>query len=106
MLKVDHGLLVTAMSSSSDGPGGTGYLHRRSGQIVFVFEDEERADGWVGNEAMVDAGFTAAIIAEAPDDWVKIPTYDRPPGVRHEEIDLDPFIAEFFKDNGIEAQLL
>jgi hypothetical protein len=109
-LVVDWGVLFCAIKDASQwgGQETTGFLNRRTGEIVFVPEtgredddvDIESFDARWGRGAAVESIFDRATLDAAPDDWIEIPKYDRLADGRDRE---EEFIDEFLRDNGVDA---
>lgn len=103
MLKVDSGHMFCAIVNNTDGPAWTGFLNRKSGAIVFVYDDEGEVEDHHGSEVATDAVFDRAAVEAAPDDWIEIPRYDSQAEGRHKE---DEFVERFFAEHGIKAELI
>lgn len=127
-LAFDSGLMYAAISSPHHA-GETGYLNRKSGEILFVFEKDEDAEECFGCSAAENTSFRAHIAAN-PEEWIAVPRNVRLPlfhepwcdvrtaptwnpwtpctcgfdqKARREREDDDAFIHDFLKANGIEA---
>jgi hypothetical protein len=96
----DESRMYAAISKAGehlDLPVQKGYIHRATGAIVFVSENEGRARDWQGKEAAIDMASDRAEIHSNPDQWVEIPKYDGPNGGE------DAFIQQFLKEHGLDA---
>lgn len=101
-MRIDSSLMFCAISRKAEAAGApddSGYLNRRNGEIIFLYDREGAADAMIGEGAAVEQVFDRATLDSSPDDWVEIPKYDR----RVEECDEGTFIERFLRDNGIDA---
>jgi hypothetical protein len=107
-IKVSHRGLYAAMHAIAEAPHWTGYLNRRTGEILhFVFDCPSPGE-WVGREAEIDFVFDRARIDAAPTDWIEIPKAPAPDERTDEEEDslFGQRVAEFFGVHGIEAEIV
>lgn len=127
-LAVDSGLMYAAITSPHH-EGETAYLNRTSGEILFVFENDEDAEECFGCSGAENASFRARIAAN-PEAWIAVPRNVRLPFVHAPRCDVrtastwnpwtpctcgfdqkarsdrendDAFIHDFLKANGIEV---
>lgn len=101
-MKVDLDMLFIAIGSNEHGFDYTGFLHRRTGEILFVYEEERAVAGFMGEEHVADAVFDRATVEAAPEDWVEIPKYDWREWGRHQE---EEFLREFFQEAGLDVEI-
>jgi hypothetical protein len=130
MVKLDFnsGLMYAAITSPHH-EGETGYINRKSGEILFVFENDEDAEDCFGCSGAENASRRARIAAN-PEEWIAVPRNVRLPFFHHpwcdvrttpswnpwtpctcgleqkarrEREDDDAFIQAFLKANGIEV---
>lgn len=99
MLGFDDGLMFSAIADFSHERGfeETGYLNRRTGEIVFVVDGELKAEAWYGPDVASDAVFDRAAVAASPEDWIEIPKYVRGFDGDNEEA----FIHRFLQEHGL-----
>jgi hypothetical protein len=86
MLSFDYDMMYLAISDTQRKQGGcpdTGYLNRKTGQIVFLPDSEGQAASWCGTDYAVDSVFDRAHIESSTDEWIKIPK-NCPIPVHHE----------------------
>jgi hypothetical protein len=101
-VQIDDGMMYCAISNVEESvgvPESTGFLNRRTGEIVFLHQAEGETDAMWGTDAAVDAVFDRAGIDASPADWVEIPKYDSRVEGRDNE---DAFIRRFLALHGIE----
>lgn len=87
MLRIDSGLMLAAVSRSSDVIGlraEVGYPNRKSGEIRFP--------RWTGDRDRIEG---------APDEWVEIPKY-----YGRDEDERDALIRDFLTTHGIDIASL
>jgi hypothetical protein len=133
MIGTDDGLMYSAISDHPRdlGPNDTGYLNRRTGEIVFLTPTSDEATGWCGEEIAFEMVGKRASTENRPSDWIEIPKQVRLP-VHHkhwcelrtrrgnarrfapctcgaaqkaeaEAESEDDFIRRFLRENGIDA---
>jgi len=129
MGKLDfNSALMYAAIANPHHEGETGYLNRKSGEILFVFANDEDAEDCFGCSAAENASFRARIAAN-PEEWIEVPRNVHLPFIhepwcdfrmthawnpwtlctcgfdqkaRRDREDDDAFIHDFLKANGIE----
>jgi hypothetical protein len=83
-------------------PVDKAFLHRGTGEIVFIYENVGDAEAMVGKDAAIDGVFDRTHIDASPDEWLEIPKFaSRFDGCGNEEA----FIQRFLQEHGIEAEL-
>ena len=102
MLKIDSGHMFSAINDLTDGPSGCGFIHRRTGEILFVNDDDVDESTWYGKDVAINNVFERAVVEASPEQWVEIPRYDRCMMGRDRE---EEFIRDFLEENGIAAEL-
>jgi hypothetical protein len=103
-IKIDDGLMRCAVSLSSllgahGAPEERAFLNRKTGEIVFFPDNEERAEAWYGAGAATAAVRNRARVEASQQDWIEIPQTDS------REDDVDGFIQDFLRQHGILATL-
>ncbi len=74
MLKYDDILMRSAIATKlDDGPHDTGFINRRTGEIVFLPDAEGNCENWYGLDVTIDSVFDRARIAANQDEWIEIP---------------------------------
>jgi hypothetical protein len=98
MIRYDDGMMRLAISRANENhgfPAYTGFLHRTTGEIVFISECEGETAAWFGTDVAVDEVFDRARIDTAPDEWVEIPKH------YGDAEDEDVFIQQFLSEHGL-----
>src|SRR5262245_16062357 len=88
-------------------PKWTGSLNRHTGEII-CFINYFDSEKYVGREEAIKFASYRARIDAAPAEWVEIPKIDDQP-VRTAEAEaahFNAFVAEFFRKNSIEAEVV
>jgi hypothetical protein len=123
MLSYDDGLMYCAVSDNRYARArDTGFINRVTGEIVFVYDDEEDAEALGGRYARAAAVFARAAVEASPDQWIGIPRRFRLPRFHEhwcdvrltrgrgdcncpakdrKEEDADEFIARFLREHGL-----
>jgi hypothetical protein len=73
----------------------TAYLHRQTGEIIFLFRDEETAESWWGPPTVPDHRANRERREAGPHDWITIPK-----NRNWRYVDEDDFIREIFEEHG------
>jgi hypothetical protein len=100
-MKIDLGRMLRAISPGGEKPGmpeETAFLHRTTGQIVFLTENEGDADTVCVTTEVIAGGFDRAGVDNSPDKWIEIPKC-------HTAGNEEEFIREFLAEHGIDAVL-
>lgn len=104
-MKIDLGKMLCAVSTCLDearaevgAPEDTAFLHRTTGKIVFLHENEGDTEAWQGTDVAIDSVFDRASIDNSPDEWIEIPKC-------HTEGNEEEFIRVFLAGQGIDAEL-
>lgn len=102
MVSFDEGLMYCAIDGAADRasnqcgfPLQTGFIHRTTGEIIFVPTDNGRVDDYAGMDVAVDMVFDRARLDANPEQWAEIPKYDGPDGGE------DAFIHRFLEENNL-----
>jgi hypothetical protein len=75
------------------------YIHRKTGEIICIFDKEGEVDRYFGDGVATDAIANRSRLYASPDEWVEIPKYDTRVYGRGNE---DKFIRDFFEEQGID----
>ena len=102
-MRIDLGKLYSAVEEHADGPQDTGFLNKRTGEIVFVPDNEGQHAAWCGEDVAVDAVFDRAAVEANPSEWLEIPKIPGHPACH--DIDRDEHIRDFLREHGIEPEL-
>jgi hypothetical protein len=99
-LRIDQGMMYVAVKPHRGcrTHPDQAYLHRRTGEIVFVAETAAEAERY-GVPRLETAACRAAI-ERRPSDWLAIPEYL---GSWYDD-ELDDFIRAFLQEQGIEPE--
>jgi hypothetical protein len=76
MVNFDDGLMYLAIhpiNKLGGEPENTGYLNRKDGEIIFVYENDEDAELHMDDADGAENAANRAKIAAAPEEWVEIP---------------------------------
>jgi hypothetical protein len=109
-IKVSQRDLYAAMHELAETPHWTGYLNRRTGEILHFVVDCPNPADWVSSDAEIDFVFDRARIDAEPADWVEIPKAPAPGEFEHTDEETDAQfnerVTEFFHQHGIDAELV
>ena len=89
---IDAGRMFSAINDNAD-IRDTGYIHRRTGEIVFVYGRERDVAIYMGDDWVAETALYYPTAAASPDEWIEIPKYH---GCR---AGADDFVAGFLSEH-------
>jgi hypothetical protein len=103
MLKIDAERLLCAFDYNTEVMDVAGYLNKHTGEVIFVLENEGRAEEWCHRDVVVKAVFDRATVEAWPDRYVRIPKYQY--GLS-DISDQNQVVHKFLQEHGIKALLV
>jgi hypothetical protein len=102
-MKILSGMMFSAISQVDDPSyQDKGFLNRKTGEVVFLLNHQENAEGVVGEAAAAAMAADRADVAASPDDWIEIPKYYG--RMLDDDDGAERFIGDFLEEHGIEAE--